>query len=122
MILTLISIGLITGFISGLLGVGGGVILVPLLTLAAGLEQHLAQGISMLVIIPTSLAGLWQLHKKKLVDYHSAMFFAGGAIIGAMISSGLVQYVDGQDLKKVFSIFVIFTGLKMIIGYFKNKK
>ena len=122
MLITLISIGIITGFLSGLLGIGGGVIMVPLLTILAGLPQHLAQGISILVIIPTSLVALWHLQKKKLVDYPSAFLFAAGSIVGAIISSYLVQYIDGNILKKVFSIFIIFTGLKMMKAYFKTKK
>lgn len=110
----LIGIGLITGFLSGLLGVGGGVVMVPLMAVLLGIEQHLAQGISMLVIIPTSLVSIWQLHKKKLVDYQSAVLFALGSILGAIISSNIVQYISGNDLKRIFGIFIIYSGIRMI--------
>ena len=119
-LIPVIGIGLITGFLSGLLGVGGGVVMVPLMTLILGTEQHLAQGISMLVIIPTSIAGIWQLHKKKLVDYRSAALFAAGSIFGAILSSNYVQYIPEADLKRIFGIFIIFTGARMLLG--KKKK
>lgn len=112
----IVGIGLITGLLSGLLGVGGGVVMVPLMGMILGLDQHLAQGISMVVIVPTSLAGIWQLHKKKLVDYRSAALFAGGSIAGAVLSANFVQYISGADLKKIFGVFIIFTGLRMMKG------
>jgi len=120
-LIPIIAIGLFTGFLSGLLGVGGGVVMVPLMSLFLGIEQHLAQGISMLVIIPTSLAAIWQLHKKKLVDYQSAALFAVGAIVGAVLSSNFVQYISGADLKKIFGIFIIYSGTRMILGKKKIK-
>lgn len=117
----IIAIGLFTGFLSGLLGVGGGVVMVPLMGLVLGIEQHLAQGISMVVIVPTSLVAIWQLRKKKLVDYHSAGLFATGAIVGAILSSNFVQYVSGEDLKKIFGVFIIYAGVRMIMGKKKVK-
>jgi len=117
----IIAIGLFTGFLSGLLGVGGGVVMVPLMGLVLGIEQHLAQGISMVVIVPTSLVAIWQLRKKKLVDYRSAGLFAGGAIVGAILSSNFVQYISGEDLKKIFGVFIIYAGIRMIIGKKKVK-
>lgn len=116
-----IGIGVITGLLSGLLGVGGGVIMVPLMAVVLGIEQHLAQGISMLVIIPTSLVGIWQLHKKHMVDYQSAALFAGGSILGTVLSSSFVQYLPGADLKKIFGIFMIYTGIRMVIGKKKTQ-
>ena len=119
-LLILIGVGLSTGFLSGLLGVGGGVVMVPLMTVLLGIEQHLAQGISMLVIIPTSLVGIWQLHKKKLVDYKSAALFAVGSIIGAIISSNIVPYIAGDDLKRMFGVFIIYSGVRMVRQSFKK--
>lgn len=115
-ILLILGIGLITGFLSGLLGVGGGVVMVPLMAFSLGMEQHLAQGISMLVIIPTSLVGIWQLHKKKLVDYRSAALFAAGSVVGAILSSNFVQYISGDDLKRIFGVFIIYSGYRMVTG------
>lgn len=114
--LPILCIGLVTGFLSGLLGVGGGVIMVPLMVFILQIEQHLAQGISMLVIIPTSLVAIWQLHKKKMVDYRSAALFASGSVVGAMLSSNFVQYISGADLKRIFGVFIMFSGIRMMLG------
>ncbi len=114
-ILLIFSIGLAAGVLSGLLGIGGGAVLIPMLVFFLGLSQHLAQGISMVFIIPTAIAGLLQFRKDKLVDYHIAGYLAAGAIAGAMLSASFVHYIPADDLKKFFGLFVIFTGARMIL-------
>ena len=114
------AIGLTAGIISGLLGIGGGAVLVPLLVFFLALPQHLAQGISMVYIIPTSIAALIQLHRNKQVDYTISLYLAAGAIVGALLTSNIVQYIPGDELKKIFGVFVIFTGARMILA--KPKK
>lgn len=111
----LIGMGLGTGILSGLLGVGGGVVLVPLMVLLLGTAQHLAQGISMLFIIPTALSGLWQLHKNKLIDLRVAALIASGSIVGAAVSANFVQYIPAAELKKAFGIFVLYSGFRMVM-------
>lgn len=116
MLLITIAIGLLTGLLSGLLGIGGGVVMVPLMVFGLGLNQHLAQGISMVVIIPTSLAAIYHLHKAQLVDYRIAAYIAAGAICGALISANFVQQIPAAELKRIFGIFVIFTGGRMLLA------
>lgn len=111
-----ILIGLIAGVLSGLLGIGGGVVMVPLMVFALGIGQHMAQGISMLVIIPTSLVAIYHLHKEKLVDYKISAYLAAGAICGALISANFVQYIPASDLKRIFGAFIIFTGVRMLLA------
>ncbi|MDT8901385.1 sulfite exporter TauE/SafE family protein [Anaeroselena agilis] len=113
-ILLTFAIGLIGGVLSGLLGIGGGAVMVPLMVFILGIAQHTAQGISMLVIIPTALVALWHFHKDKMVDYRTAGMLAMGAIVGALISANFVQYIPGNDLKKLFGIFIIYTGIRMV--------
>jgi uncharacterized membrane protein YfcA len=74
----------------------------------------------MLVIIPTALVAAWLFHKDKLVDYRMAGLLAIGAISGALFSANFVQYISGNDLKKLFGIFIIYTGIRMIAA--KAKK
>ena len=113
--LIILAMGLSTGILSGLLGVGGGVVLVPMMVFLLGTEQHLAQGISMLFIIPTALSGLYHLIKCKLVDLRVAMFLASGAVVGALISANYVQYIPAADLKRLFGAFVIISGIRMVM-------
>ncbi len=119
-ILLTLAIGLAGGVLSGLLGIGGGVVLVPMMVFILGIAQHTAQGISMLVIIPTALVALWHFHKDKMVDYRMAGLLALGAVSGAFITANFVQYIPGSDLKKLFGVFIIYTGIRMVMS--KPKK
>ncbi|KYZ75422.1 permease [Anaerosporomusa subterranea] len=121
-VLLTVGIGLIVGVMSGLLGIGGGVVMVPLMVFILGIGQHMAQGISMLVIIPTSLVAIYHLHQDKLVDYRIAAYLAAGAICGALISANFVQYIPATELKRIFGIFVIFTGGRMLLAKRKPAK
>ena len=111
----ILLMGLTTGVLSGVLGVGGGVVLVPMLVFFLGTEQHMAQGVSMLFIIPTALSGLDHLYKSKLVNLQSAMLISVGAIFGTLISANFVQYIPASDLKKLFGAFVIYSGFRMVL-------
>lgn len=108
--------GLAAGMLSGLLGIGGGVVLVPMMVFFLGIGQHTAQGISMLVIIPTALIAIWHFNKDNLVDYRMAGLLAIGAISGALISANFVQNIPAEDLKRLFGVFIIYTGLRMILA------
>ena len=115
-------IGSIGGTLAGLLGVGGGFIMVPLLVMIMGLEQQMAQGISLLVIVPTSIVAIWRLHKSSLIDWSMVAVMAFGAVFGAAISSNFVQYIDSKLLTKIFGFCVILVGLKMYVDARKNEK
>lgn len=121
LMITAITMGLATGLLSGIMGVGGGVILVPMLAVFLNLPQHLAQGVSMIVIIPTAIAGILHFYKEKLIDFRVAGLLATGAVAGSLLSSNLVQYIPGADLKRIFGAFVIYTGIRMILAKPKNK-
>jgi len=109
------AMGLSAGILSGLLGVGGGVVLVPMMVFLLGIGQHMAQGVSMLFIVPTALSGLFYLFRHKLVDLRVAMFVASGAVVGTLVSANFVQYIPAADLKKLFGVFVIYTGIRMVM-------
>jgi len=121
-IVTSIVTGLAAGILSGLLGVGGGTILIPMMVLIQGISQHAAQGISLLVIIPTALAGVWRLHKDNLVNYRIAIYLAVGAIAGALISANYTQAIPADELKKIFGFFIIVVGINTIVSTLKINK
>ncbi|MBP2640323.1 MAG: Sulfite exporter TauE/SafE [Firmicutes bacterium] len=121
-ILLLVLLGLVVGLLSGLLGIGGGVVFVPVMVLLLNIPQHIAQGISMLVIIPTAIVGVIQLHKYRLCNYRLGAYLAIGAVCGAFISSGFAQQVPADVLRHLFGIFVIITALKMILVEFRSIK
>lgn len=112
-------IGSVGGTLAGLLGVGGGFVMVPMLVMIMGLKQQVAQGISLLVIVPTSMVALWRLHKNKMVDWQTALVMAVGSIGGSSISSNYVHHIEPKSLTKIFGFCVILVGLKM---YFDARK
>ncbi len=120
MVAVTLAVGLMAGVLSGLFGIGGGVVLVPALVLVLGIPQHAAQGISMVVIIPTALTAIWQFHKDKLVDYRMAAYLGAGAVLGALVSANFVQNIPAAELKRLFGGFVILIGLRMI--YVRTKR
>ena len=84
---SLLAIGLAAGFLAGLLGIGGGILIVPALVLLLGFDQHLAQGTSLVVIIPAALAGSWTHYRRGRLDLRVAAFVAVGGVLGAAIGS-----------------------------------
>jgi uncharacterized membrane protein YfcA len=103
------------GLLSGLLGIGGGVVLVPMLVLFVGTAQHLAQGVSLLVIIPASISGLLALRCGGLLNSKAVLWLAAGAVLGAVVSANFVTKLPDGLLKKLFGVFVIYAGAKMVM-------
>jgi hypothetical protein len=112
----IVFLGFLAGILTGIMGVGGGVVLVPMMVLILAVPQHLAQGISMLVIIPTVIVAIVKLRNSNLFQYRIAIFLAAGSIMGSLISSNLVQHIDAAILKRIFGILVIYSSIKMIIN------
>jgi uncharacterized membrane protein YfcA len=111
--LALVSFGVAVGVASGLLGVGGGTLVVPFLTLAVGLSQHSAEATSLLVILPTAIAGSLALRRRGVGDLGLALRFgiigAAGSILGALLALAL----SGSALRLVFAVFVGLVGLRL---------
>ena len=109
-----VILGFFAGILTGIMGIGGGVVLVPMMVLLLGVQQHLAQGISMLVIIPTVLVAIFKLRNSRLFQFRMALLLAAGSMLGSLVSSNLVQQIDGAILKRIFGILVIYSSYKMI--------
>ena len=113
------------GLIGGM-GMGGGTLLIPLLTLAAGLEQHLAQAINLIAFVPMSLVALL-IHKKNgYVCFKKAAPIAVTALIGAIAGSFGAKYAGGYTLRACFGAFIVALGVyqatKTIVAIVKNKR
>lgn len=102
------------GILSGLLGVGGGVFLVPILVGFYGISQHLAQGISLAVVIPTAIVSsiIYSLHGS--VDYLTALPLILGSVVGASIGAKLMKRLPAAQLKQLFAIMLILVGIRMV--------
>jgi hypothetical protein len=109
----LAAIGVGGGILSGLLGVGGGVIMVPLLVLWAGYAQRDAHAASLGAIIPISVAGILTYGIAGDVQWPEAGALALGAVVGAMIGAGILARIDERVLKIVFGCFLVLVAVTM---------
>jgi uncharacterized membrane protein YfcA len=110
----LLGIGFGGGVLSGLLGVGGGVVMVPLLVLWAGYRQREAHAVSLGAIIPISVAGIATYGVAGEVRWWQALGLAAGSVVGAQLGAGLLARIDERLLKVVFGTFLI--GVAALLG------
>ena len=108
--LQLIAIGVAGGILSGLLGVGGGVVMVPLLVLWAGYRQREAHAMSLGAIVPISVAGILTFGIAGRVHW-----LALGAVVGARLGAGLLVRIDERVLKILFGCFLVAAALAMAV-------
>jgi hypothetical protein len=111
----LVAIGLVGGVLSGLLGVGGGVIMVPLLVLWAGYEQRAAHAASLGAIIPISIAGILTFGVAGAVHVGDAAGLACGSIVGARVGAGMLARLEERPLKLVFGSFLVAVATLMVV-------
>ena len=110
----LVAFGVLAGIASGLLGVGGGTLMVPFLTLVAGLSQHAAEATSLLVILPTAIAGTVTLRRRGIGDVRKSLQFGVVGAVGAVLGALLALALPASTLRIVFAVFLGVVGLKMI--------
>ena len=116
-LLLLLLIGLVGGIVSGTMGVGGGIIVVPALVFFFGFSQHLAQGTSIAVLLPpTGIAAAIAYHKKGFVDFKVAAILIVMFIIGSYLGSLISFELPEKVLKRAFGVFMLFVAVKMIIS------
>lgn len=111
-----LGLGLVTGVLSGLLGVGGGILMVPAMIYFWQFEPKLAVGTSLAVMIPTSLVGALRHHYSYgNVDWALAAVLAVGAVVGTgLLGAPLAELLPGDVLKKVFGIALLLVALNML--------
>ncbi|MGG7035805.1 MAG: sulfite exporter TauE/SafE family protein [Flavobacterium sp.] len=115
-ILTLITIGLAAGMLSGLIGVGGGIIIVPMLLLI-GLTQQQAQGTSLAVMLPPiAFLAVFNYHKAGFIDWRYAIVISLFFIVGSYFGSKIAISIDQKTLKKIFGGILLIIASKMLLG------
>jgi uncharacterized membrane protein YfcA len=115
-IITLILIGLTAGIISGMLGVGGAIIMVPALVFFMGLNQHQAQGTSLSVLVfPVGFLAFWNYYKHGYVNFKLALVIMFAFVIGGYVGSHFAIRIPERPLKIIFGLLIIAMGLRMVI-------
>lgn len=112
-------IGVIAGIFSGLMGVGGGSIIVPALVIFYSFSQHLAQGVSLGVIIPTAIIGAYAYYKKGKVEVKTGMLLAVGSVVGVIIGAQIAKMLPSDVLRRVFGLFALFLAVRLF--YLRGK-
>ena len=111
-----ILVGLIGGTLSGLTGLGGGFIMVPLLVYLYGMSQHGAQGTSLAVLLPPlGILAFWQYYKNGNVDVSVAILVAIGFLFGGYLGGWVAQLIPGPLLRKGFAVVMAFISLDMFL-------
>ena len=114
-ILIVILIGIFAGMLGGLVGVGGGLIIVPSLIYFLGFSQHAAQGTSLgLILLPVGILGVLQYYKQGNVDFRVVAILAVGFLIGSFFGSKIALSLPQETVKKIFAIFMIIMAIKML--------
>jgi uncharacterized protein len=108
MVLAILLLGLGVGVLVGLLGIGGGVVLVPAMVYLLGMDQHMAQGTSLLILLPPlGLGALIAYWKRGQVDLASGILCALGMLIGGYLGSQMALPLSSRNLKGFFGCFLI---------------
>lgn len=116
-ILILILVGFTAGTLSGIIGIGGGVIMVPALVMFLGFSQHEAQGTTLAMMLPPIGAlAVINYYRKDLVNFEVAAWLVTGFFIGAFLGSRWAVSMPEQLMKKIFGIIMALIALKMILG------
>jgi len=114
MILLLIGIG--AGMLSGLVGVGGGIIIVPALVFFLGFSQKMAQGTSLgILLLPVGILGVWQFYKKGYIDLNAVWIISFSFLFGSYIGSKIALSVSQETAKKIFAVLLILIALKLLL-------
>lgn len=110
-IFILIGIGLTAGILSGLFGIGGGVLVVPALIYLLGFSSHKATGTSLVILLPpVGIGAVWEYARKDAVDWRAAIIIAITIFLGATLGAYFANRISSATLKLLFSFFLIGLG------------
>ena len=114
-ILLYVLVGLAAGTLSGVLGIGGGIIIVPALIFLFGFSQHMAQGTTLaLMVPPIGLLAAWMYYKHGFVDVKIAAFICLGFFFGGLLGARFATSVSEAVLTRIFGISLLLISIKMI--------
>lgn len=114
-IVLLVIVGLAAGFLSGLIGIGGGVIIVPALVLFLGFTQKEAQGTSLgILLLPVGVLAVMQYYKQGYINVNYVLIVALAFVVGGFLGSKLALGLSDEKMKKIFAIIMMLIAIKML--------
>lgn len=105
--------GLLIGGLSGLIGIGGGVLLVPLLVIGFGFSQQVAQGTSLAALIPTSIVGAVTHQRQGNLDLRAGVAMGLAGMVGAAGAALVAQHLHGKILERLFGLLLLFAAYRL---------
>lgn len=112
-----IALGLVVGVLSGLVGVGGAIFIVPVLVYAFGWEQHMAQGTTLAMLVPPiGILAAWKYYEAGHSDLRVAGLLCVGFFVGSYFGGSFANQLSGDTLRKIFGVALLVISVKMILG------
>ncbi len=112
-----IVLGLLAGILSGVVGIGGGIIIVPALVFVFGMSQLEAQGTTLAVLIPPiGLLAAWSYYTRGFVNVKLALLIIAGFIVGGWIGGRIAVDLPNAVLQKIFGVVLLLVSIKMAVG------
>lgn len=113
----LVAIGLVAGVLSGLFGIGGGVVIVPALLFLARMSPHTATGTSLgALLLPVGALGAWQYWKAGHLDPRASALVAVGMVLGVWLGARAAQHVSGSTLQRAFAVLLMVLAVRVWVG------
>ena len=114
MVLLFLAIGLGAGLLSGLFGIGGGIIIVPALMLLGRMQPATATGTSLgALLLPVGALGAWQYYKNGHLDMRASLLIALGIFVGAYLGAVAMQQLNPMMAKRVFAVFLVLVSVRI---------
>ncbi len=111
------AIGLVGGILSGLLGLGGAIVIIPALVFLLGFSQQMAQGTTLvMMVLPVGALAAWQYYQQGFVDVKTALALAVTFFVGGYFGARFATYIPQEILKKVFAIVLVLIAIKIWTG------
>ena len=116
-IFILLAVGAVAGYLSGLIGIGGGIVIVPVLVYFLSMDQKAAQGTTLFMfMLPIGILGVYNYYKEGQLNYKYALIMAITFIVGSYFGSKTALALDTKVVKQIFGAMIILIGLKMLLN------
>lgn len=109
------AVGFVAGFLSGIFGVGGGILIVPALVIVMGMDQRIAHGTSLAAVLPIAISGTVSYGLADKVDWPVAVFLAVGAVAGAVVGTHVLHHLPQRVLGVIFAALLIATAVRLLL-------
>ena len=120
--LVLIAGGFLAGFLAGTIGIGGGSVFVPTMTIGLGASQAVAQGTSLVAIVPTAVVSTITHIREGNVLREAALWMGGGGVFGGILGALIAVEVPGPILARVWGAFLVFTAYRLLVQALRPPK